>query len=168
MSSNHTPLVVISLNSALKKDGNYYPQMFLKECKCIQKNAIRYINDNLSDFSSSDKSDDSDKEWVKDMRLIFLRKQFWKCIFWGRNVFFFFFLKYIFWGSNFENALLRDQFWKCIFEGAISKMYFLRKHFWKWIFRGSNFEEELFENILINTYVTCWLRWVILFNASNW
>ena len=65
--------------------------MFLKECKCIQKNAIRYINDNLSDFSSSDKSDDSDKEWVKDMRLIFLRKQFLKCIFLGSNVFFFFF-----------------------------------------------------------------------------
>ena len=55
MSSNHTCLAVISLNSALKKDGNYYPQMLLKECKCIEKNVIRYINDNLSDFSSSDK-----------------------------------------------------------------------------------------------------------------
>ena len=31
--SNHTCLAVISLNSALKKDGNYYPQVFLKECK---------------------------------------------------------------------------------------------------------------------------------------
>ena len=29
--SNHTCLSVISLNSALKKDENYYPQVFLKE-----------------------------------------------------------------------------------------------------------------------------------------
>ena len=31
--SNHTCRVVITLDSALKKDGNYYPQVFLKECK---------------------------------------------------------------------------------------------------------------------------------------
>ena len=31
--SNHTCLAVISLDSALKKDKNYYPQVFLKECK---------------------------------------------------------------------------------------------------------------------------------------
>ena len=31
--SNQTFLAAISLDSALKKDGNYYPQMFLKECK---------------------------------------------------------------------------------------------------------------------------------------
>ena len=35
--SNHTCLAVISLDSALKKDENYYPQVFLKECKCIEK-----------------------------------------------------------------------------------------------------------------------------------
>ena len=29
--SNHTCLSVISLDSALKKDENYYPQVFLKE-----------------------------------------------------------------------------------------------------------------------------------------
>ena len=33
--SNYTCLVVISLDSALNKDGNYYPQVFLKECKYI-------------------------------------------------------------------------------------------------------------------------------------
>ena len=33
--SNHTCLAVISLDSALKKDENYYPQVFLKECKYI-------------------------------------------------------------------------------------------------------------------------------------
>ena len=35
--SNHTCLPVTSLDSALKKDENYYPQVFLKECKYIQK-----------------------------------------------------------------------------------------------------------------------------------
>ena len=48
--SNHTCLAVISLNSALKKDDNYYLQVFLKECKCIEKKVIRHINDNLIDF----------------------------------------------------------------------------------------------------------------------
>ena len=31
--SNHTCLAVISLDSALNKDSNNYPQVFLKECK---------------------------------------------------------------------------------------------------------------------------------------
>ena len=55
--SNHTCLAVISLNCALKKDKNYYLQVFLKECKYIEKKLIKHINDNLSDFSSSDESD---------------------------------------------------------------------------------------------------------------
>ena len=33
--SNHTCLAVINLDSALKKDEIYYPQVFLKECKCV-------------------------------------------------------------------------------------------------------------------------------------
>ena len=57
MDSNSTYLAVIGLDSALKKDGNYYPQVFLKECKCIEKNVIRHINYNLGDFSSCDQSD---------------------------------------------------------------------------------------------------------------
>ena len=55
--SNHTCLAVIILDSALKKDDNYYPQVFLKECKYIEKKLVRHINDNLSDFSCSDESD---------------------------------------------------------------------------------------------------------------
>ena len=54
--SSHTCLVVISLDSALNKDENYYPQVFLKECKCINKKIIRHINDDLE--SSSDNLDD--------------------------------------------------------------------------------------------------------------
>ena len=55
--SNHTCLAVISLDSAFKKDDNYYPQVFLKECKYIEKKVIRHVNDDLSDCSSSDESD---------------------------------------------------------------------------------------------------------------
>ena len=41
-----------------KKDENYHLQMFLKQCKYIEKKVIRHSNDNLSDFSSSDESDE--------------------------------------------------------------------------------------------------------------
>ena len=53
MDSNHTCLGVTSLDSALEKYYNYYLQVFLKECKCIEKNVVPHINDYLSDFSSS-------------------------------------------------------------------------------------------------------------------
>ena len=43
--SNHTCYAVISLDSALNKDGTYSLQVFLKECKCIDKNVIRQIID---------------------------------------------------------------------------------------------------------------------------
>ena len=48
--SNHVCLAVIRLNSGLKKDGSYYPKLFLKSI-------IRNINDNLGDFSYSDEPD---------------------------------------------------------------------------------------------------------------
>ena len=57
--SSHTCLAVISLDSALKKDENYYPSVFLKECKYIDKKVVRHIHDSLSNFSySSDESDE--------------------------------------------------------------------------------------------------------------
>ena len=56
--SNHTCLALFSLDSALKKDDNYYLQVFLKECKYIEKKVIRHISYNLSNFSSSDESDE--------------------------------------------------------------------------------------------------------------
>ena len=40
MDSNHTCLAGISLDSALKKDENYNPQVFLKECKYIPKKLL--------------------------------------------------------------------------------------------------------------------------------
>ena len=59
--SNLTYLAIISLDFALNKDVNYYPQGFLKEHKYIEKKVISHINVNLSYFSSSDESDDSDE-----------------------------------------------------------------------------------------------------------
>ena len=52
--SNHTCLAAISLDSALKKNVNYYPRLFLKECKYNEKKVLGHIHSNLSDFSSSD------------------------------------------------------------------------------------------------------------------
>ena len=46
------------MDSALKKDGNYYLQVFLKECKYIEKKVVGHIHDNLRDFPSSDESDE--------------------------------------------------------------------------------------------------------------
>ena len=58
MDSNNACLAVISLDSALKKDGYYYPQALLKECKYIEKKVVRDINDNLIDFSSIGETDE--------------------------------------------------------------------------------------------------------------
>ena len=51
---------VINLYSALNKDGNYYLQVFLKECKYIEKEEIWHIIDHIE--SSSDNSIDFDEE----------------------------------------------------------------------------------------------------------
>ena len=53
-------IILFSLDSALKKDENYYPQVFLKECKHIEKKVIGHVNNNLTDFS--DESDGCDEE----------------------------------------------------------------------------------------------------------
>ena len=58
--SNLTCLAVISLASALNKDGNYYPQVFLKECKHITKVMIRHITEDIEIFSED--FDGSDEE----------------------------------------------------------------------------------------------------------
>ena len=52
--SDHTFLSVITLDSALKKNDSYYPQVCLRYLKHIEKKVIMHSNGNLSDFSSSD------------------------------------------------------------------------------------------------------------------
>ena len=48
---------MISLDSILKIDKNYYQQVFLKEYKYIEKKVIRHITDDLENSS-----DDFDEE----------------------------------------------------------------------------------------------------------
>ena len=55
---NHICLAVISLDSAIKKDEDYYSQVFLKECKYIEEEGVRHIINDLE--SSDDDSNDSD------------------------------------------------------------------------------------------------------------
>ena len=71
VNSSHTCLAVSSLDSALKKDENCYPQMCkYVHCKYIEKKVVRHINDNLSDFSSDDdESDESDEELIKAIKI---------------------------------------------------------------------------------------------------
>ena len=86
MDSNHTCLAAISLDSAVKKDGNDYAQVFLKECKYIEQKVVRHITDGLESFSDdSDDSDDSDEEQV-NVKLMFLEKTIFENIFF-ENVF---------------------------------------------------------------------------------
>ena len=70
-SSNHTCLAGISLDSALNKDGNYYPQVSLKECEYIEKEkkVIRHIIDDLE--RSTDDFDDSDEEQIKSFQFMY-------------------------------------------------------------------------------------------------
>ena len=56
--SNRTCLAVISLDSAFKNNENYYQQVFLKECKYIEKKVIKHTNDNLSGFCYSGEPDE--------------------------------------------------------------------------------------------------------------
>ena len=48
--SDYTCLAVISVDSALKKDENYYLQAFLKECKYIVKEFFRHITEDIKSF----------------------------------------------------------------------------------------------------------------------
>ena len=54
--SSRTCLAVISLGFSLKKDANYYLQVFLKECVYTGTKVTRHINVDMSDFSYSDES----------------------------------------------------------------------------------------------------------------
>ena len=58
---NYIYWLVISIDSVLKKDENYYPQVFLKDCKkYFRKVVTEYITDDL--IFSSREPDKSDEE----------------------------------------------------------------------------------------------------------
>ena len=58
MDSTHTCLAVISFDSALEKNENYHPQVFLKQYKYIKINIVYTdITQDIKSFSNN-----SDKE----------------------------------------------------------------------------------------------------------
>ena len=58
--SNYTCLAIINVDSAFKKDKNYYPQVLLKECKYIENKLIRYIIEDPN--NTSNESNEPDEE----------------------------------------------------------------------------------------------------------
>ena len=125
---NHTCLAVISLDSALKKDDNYYPQLPLKECKYIEKKVVRHINYNLSDFSSSNESDEGylsvNDFWESCLEKVYFENVF----FWESN------FEHVFWETNFENVFSKRAILKYFVENNSENVFF-RMYFW-----GSNCE----------------------------
>ena len=165
--SNHTFLAVISLDSALKKDENWYMQSFLKECKNIKVKLIGHI---INDLESS--SDDSHEESIQGMGLMFFENFLFeeanlkmsnvtnftkccnfKCLIWGSNFLSLFWEQFwkgilsnkqcfIIWDSNFENVF---------FEGAVLKMYWKNKNEnlkkkKKWKFEKKNSKNFFWKN----------------------
>ena len=67
--SNCTCFAVISLDSAIKKEENYYPPVFLKDCKYIkkEKKMMRHITEDTKIFSN-----DSGKYEEEELHGVFL------------------------------------------------------------------------------------------------
>ena len=59
---------------SLQKDKNYYPQMFLEECKHVVKEKMmpEFITDEIENFSDDSDRDDSDEE--NQIQKFFLKK----------------------------------------------------------------------------------------------
>ena len=51
-------LLVVLIDSVFKMGQNYYPRVFLDECKCIakEKEETRHVTEDLEIFSDSDES----------------------------------------------------------------------------------------------------------------
>ena len=59
-------LSVILIDSVLRTSSNYYPQVFLEECKCVVegKKMPKYIIDNIDISSYSDEENSNEKNLV--------------------------------------------------------------------------------------------------------
>ena len=53
LDSNHTFLAVITWILLSNKDGNYFPQVFLKQCKYLEKKVVSNIQDNYFLFNTN-------------------------------------------------------------------------------------------------------------------
>ena len=61
------------MDTALNKDGNYYPQVFLKNVNISRKKVVGHIHDNLGDFFYS--LAESEKKKLELVRLVFQKIQ---------------------------------------------------------------------------------------------
>ena len=62
-------LTVILIDSVYRKDNNYYPQVFLKECKHVvkEKKMSEYITDEIEiSFADSDREDSDEENSVRE------------------------------------------------------------------------------------------------------
>ena len=159
--SNHTCLAIFSLDSPLKKDQNYYLQVFLKEWKYIKKKCFRYIIDDLESSSlDSDDFEDSEEEQIKAIRLTFFERAILNKVFIKqailKNYFLLFetaILKKVFFEKKILFEREREQFLKDIyFEGGFFKMHFLREQFWKSFFKRANLKMHFFQVGILNMY----------------
>ena len=56
-------LSVILVDSVFRTDENYYPQMFLEECKCVrEKKMLEHITNEIEIFSDDSDREDSDEK----------------------------------------------------------------------------------------------------------
>ena len=55
-------LSVILTDSVHRKDKNYYPQLFLEECKYVEKKTSKFITDDTEIFSVDSDKEDFDEE----------------------------------------------------------------------------------------------------------
>ena len=93
------------INSSFRTGWNYYPQVFLEECKCVvkEKKIPEYITGGI-EISSDEEN--SYEENYSIYRMYFLREQFCKCVLWG---------------DDFENVY---------FVWAIHWLFFRQLHSW--------------------------------------
>ena len=65
--SQYICLSVILIDSVFRKDKNYYPQVFLKECKYIvkEKKIPKYFIDNIETCSDSDRKSSDEENFNK-------------------------------------------------------------------------------------------------------
>ena len=71
---DYTSLTVINVNPAIEKDKKYYPQVFLKDFKYVEKEKLnRHISEDKKHFSN-----DADEKQIKTRycNIIFLRQPF--------------------------------------------------------------------------------------------
>ena len=74
--SQYICLWVTLINSAFRTGKNYYPQVFLVECKYIPKEIPKYIIDDI-EISSDSERENSDEENQKNTGITHILNLFW-------------------------------------------------------------------------------------------